>query len=431
MERKPPFNAGLGFERSYYLATANPAPHHPALAGDLDVDLAIGGGGGTGLSAALHAAPGGLTVALLEGGRIGWGASGRNGGQIIPGLRQGAVELEALLGAAGAAAILGLAFEARDLVVGLIGEHAIDCDLRTTGHLLAAVKPGDFADMGGEAARLRSLAPDHPVEVLSAAEMGSRVSSAYAGGVLDPAGGHFHPLNYALGLAGAAAAAGARLHEDSLVTAVERRAGQVRLITAGGAVRARQAILAGDALLSGLCRRAEHRIMPVASYIAVTEPLDFADELIPSDAAVSDSRFVVNYYRRTADDRILFGGGERYSRSPPADIAAFVRPHIEATFPQLKGVALTHAWGGLVSITMSRLPHFVRDGNLLIAHGYSGMGAVLSTLAGKLLDEAARGDPARFDLFAALEPPAFPGGAALRSPLHVLGMLWYALRDRL
>jgi gamma-glutamylputrescine oxidase len=171
--------------------------------------------------------------------------------------------------------------------------------------------------------------------------------------------------------------------------------------------------------------------MPVASYIAVTEPLDFADELIPSDAAVSDSRFVVNYYRRTADDRILFGGGERYSRSPPADIAAFVRPHIEATFPQLKGVALTHAWGGLVSITMSRLPHFVRDGNLLIAHGYSGMGAVLSTLAGKLLVEAARGDPGRFDLFAALEPPAFPGGAALRSPLHVLGMLWYALRDRL
>lgn len=429
--RAPIFNGGLGFEGSYYLATGNPAPRRAALAGDIDADLAIVGGGCSGLSAALHAARAGLKVVLLEGGRIGWGASGRNGGQIIPGLRQGAVELEGRLGAAGAAATLNLAFEARDLVVGLIDEHAIDCDLRTTGHLLAAVKPRDFAAMRVEAARLKALAPDHSVSVLSAQEMSDAVASDYAGGLLDPRGGHFHPLNYALGLAEVAADAGARLFEDSAVVRLERSSSEVRLITVGGSVRARQAILAGDALMSGLDPRAEHRIMPVASYIAVTEPLKFADELIPFNAAVSDSRFVVNYFRRTADDRILFGGGERYSRSPPADIAAFVRPHIEATFPRLKGIRLTYAWGGLVSITMTRLPHFARDGNLLIAHGYSGMGAVLSTLAGKLLVEAATGDPARFDLIAALEPPAFPGGAALRSPLHVLGMLWYALRDRL
>ena len=425
------FNAGLGFENSYYLATANQAPRRPALEGETEADIAILGGGCTGLSAALHAARRGVRVVLLEGGRLGWGASGRNGGQIIPGLRQGAVELEARLGAAGAAVVLNLAFEARDLVVGLIGEHAIDCDLRATGHLHAAIKPRDFAHMRQEAERLAAIVPHHEVRLVSPNDVGAMVAANYAGGLVDPAGGHFQPLNYAIGLATAAITAGSDVFEDSPVTTLETVGARVRLATSRGQVLARHALICGDALLAGLCTRAEHRIMPVASYIAVTEPLDFADELIPSNAAISDTRFVVNYYRRTADDRLLFGGGERYSRTPPADIAAFVRPHIEATFPRLKGVDLTHAWGGLVSITMTRLPHFARDGNILIADGYSGMGAALSTLAGKLLVEAATGETERFDRFAALEPPAFPGGGALRSPLHVLGMLWYALRDRL
>ena len=171
--------------------------------------------------------------------------------------------------------------------------------------------------------------------------------------------------------------------------------------------------------------------MPVANYVVATAPLADARSLIPSDAAVSDTRFVVNYYRLTPDGRMLFGGGERYSRQPPPDIAAFVRPHMEAAFPRLKGIAIEHAWGGLVSITMTRLPHVGREGPVWFAHGYSGMGAVLSTLAGKLLAEAIGGETRRFDLFAGIEPPSFPGGVALRGPLHVLGMLWYALRDRL
>jgi gamma-glutamylputrescine oxidase len=171
--------------------------------------------------------------------------------------------------------------------------------------------------------------------------------------------------------------------------------------------------------------------MPVANYIVATAPLADPAAVIPSDMAVSDSRFVVNYYRLTADGRLLFGGGERYTPAPPADMAAFVRPHMEATFPQLRGVAIDHAWGGLVSVTMTRLPHIGREGEVLFAHGYSGMGAILSTLAGKLLIEAIGGEAARFDQFAALEPGAFPGGVGFRGPLHVLGMLWYALRDRI
>ena len=424
------FNGGLGFADSYYLATAKAAEASPALAGDVDADIAVVGGGCTGLSAALHAAERGLKAVVLEGGRVGWGASGRNGGQIIPGLRKGPVELTQIMGEARARAVFDLAVEARDLVVGLVDRHAINCDLRLTGHITLAAKVADFGHMAEEAEALRRWGYPH-ARLASAAEARSLVDTASHGGLVDAAGGHFHPLNYALGLARAAATAGATVFEQSVVTAVKADGSGVTVATAGGRVKARWAILAGDALLAGLAPRLEARIMPVASYIGVTEPLAEAAKLIPSNAAVSDSRFVVNYYRLTPDGRLLFGGGERYSRKPPADIAAFVRPHIETVFPGLAGARIDHAWGGLVSITLTRLPHLARQGNFLIAHGYSGMGAVLSPLAGKLLIEDIQGEHDRFDRFAALEPPAFPGGAALRAPLHVAGMLWYALRDRL
>ncbi len=169
----------------------------------------------------------------------------------------------------------------------------------------------------------------------------------------------------------------------------------------------------------------------MANYLIATEPLADPAGLIARDMAVSDSRFVVDYYRLSADGRLIFGGGERYSPRPPADIAAFVRPHMTRVFPRLAGVRIDHAWGGLVSITRSRLPHIGRHGEALFAHGYSGQGVVLSTLAGKLMVEAMAGETDRFERFAALAPPPFPGGEALREPLHVLGMLWYALRDRL
>jgi gamma-glutamylputrescine oxidase len=424
------FNANLDFERSYYLATANPAERFAALAGDIEADVVVVGGGCTGLSGALHAREAGLSVVLLEGGRIGWGASGRNGGQIIPGLRKGAYELVKLYGRDRGKAVFDLAVEARDLVVDLIARHAIDCDLSLSGHLEAAVKPRAFDEM---AAEVRCLAEvmDYPhAELVDAAAARRIVDTPYAGGLLDKAGGHFHPLNYALGLAAAAGAAGVALHEDSVATKLSRDGAFVTVSTKSGSVRARYAVLAGDAYLAGLSR-AEDWIMPVGSYIAVTAPLRNAAELIPSNAAISDSRFVVNYYRLTADNRLLYGGRERYSPSAPGDIGSFVRPRIEETFPSLKGVAIENAWGGLVSITMSRLPHLAREGNVLIAQGYSGLGAILSTLTGKLVAEEISGPSERFARFASVAPARFPGGPALRGPLHVLGMLWYAFRDRL
>ncbi|MDB5480718.1 MAG: oxidoreductase [Caulobacteraceae bacterium] len=424
------FNDGLGMASSYYAATANPWREQPALEGEREADLVVVGGGCTGLSAALHAAQAGLSVVVLEGGKVGWGASGRNGGQIIPGLRKGAAELARLHGVERARALLDLAFEARDLVVRLIEETRIACDLKTTGHLLGAAKARDMAWMEAEAECLATVMNYPYVDLLSVDGVREEVATAYHGGLLDRRGGHMHPLNYTLGLAEAALAAGAVIHERSEVTGLAT-AGGVRVRTPAGAVRARHAVLAGDALLQGLCPRVNQRIMPVANYIAATAPLPDPAALIPHDVAVSDSRFVVNYYRLSADGRLLFGGGERYNPEPPRDMAAFVRGHMEAVFPQVRGVPIDHAWGGLVSVTQTRLPHVGRQGEVLFAHGYSGLGVVLSTLAGKLLVEEILGKHERFDLFAALEPPPFPGGVALRGPLHVLGMLWYALRDRL
>jgi gamma-glutamylputrescine oxidase len=426
------FNAGLGMAGSYYVATAHPAPAQPPLDGAIEADLVVVGGGCTGLSAALHAAERGLSVVLLEGGKIGWGASGRNGGQIIPGLRKSAPALIKLYGLERARALFDLALEARALVLERIARHAIDCDLTLSGHLLGAVKPADARDLAEEAECLATQM-DYPHAVyLTAAETRAQVDTPYQGGLFDRQGGHLHTLNYALGLARAAREAGATMFEHSPAVSLTQDGGRVRISTAGGGqVTARHAVLAGDALLNGLEPRVNSRIMPVANYVVATEPLADAARLIPSGAAVSDTRFVVNYYRLTADGRLLFGGGERYTPDPPADIAAFVRPHLEKTFPQLKGRRIDHAWGGLVSVTSSRLPHIGRQGEVYFAHGYSGMGVILSTLGGKLLVEAMMGESERFSLFAGVEPAPFPGGVRLRGPLHVLGMLWYAMRDRL
>jgi gamma-glutamylputrescine oxidase len=425
------FNDTLAMPASYYAATAQPWAVCSPLTGEAAADLVVVGGGCTGLAAALLAAPAGLSVILLEGGRVGWGASGRNGGQMIPGLRKGAADLVKMLGVERARALLEVAFEARGLVTGLIAEHGIACDLKTTGHLLGAARAGDLRWMEAEATCLAKVMNYPGVDLLSGAEMRGQVAAPYHGGLLDRGGGHLHPLNYTLGLATAARAAGVIIHEDSAVTAIEARPGGVTVKTRAGTVRAARAVLAGDALLHGLMRRVESRIMPVANYLAATEPLADPAALIAHDVAVSDSRFVVNYYRLSADGRLIFGGGERYTPTPPRDIAAFARGHMERVFPQIRGVPITHAWGGLVSVTRTRLPHLGREGDVWFAHGYSGQGVILSTLAGKLIVEAMMGDAGRFDRFAALEPPAFPGGLALRGPLHVLGMLWYALRDRL
>lgn len=425
------FNSGLGMDRSYYVATANAFAPAPRLEGETRADVVVIGGGYTGLHAALNAAERGYSVALLEAGRVGWGASGRNGGQMIPGWRKGAVELIERFGRARAKTLFELALDARALTLERIAKHSIICDLHVNGHLTLAAKPGDLEWMQAEVETL-ACAMDYPhARTLSAEEAADKVKSvAFHGGLLDECGGHLHPLNYALGLAAAARAAGVRIFEQSRVRRIDTQPGVIAH-TEHGVVRAEHGVLACDALLEGLVPRLATRIMPVANYIAATNPWAEPQRIVADHLAVSDSRFVVNYFRMSEDGRLLFGGGERYTRSPPADIAAFARKHMLAVFPQMRSARIDYAWGGLVSITMSRLPHIGRTGDLFFAHGYSGQGVLLPALTGKVLVEAMAGTAERFDVLAGIAPPAFPGGAALRTPLHTLGMLWYALRDRL
>ena len=325
---------------------------------------------------------------------------------------------------------LGLA--ARNLVRERITRHAIDCDL-TPGQLVCAAKPAHFAGLEKRAAKL-SRDYNYPHQrVLGRQALREVVDSPlYHGGVIDTGSAHVHPLNYALGLARACVAAGVRIHEHSQVTGYSGT-GPVVVRTAGGEVRAQNLVLACNGYLGGLEPRIADRIMPINNYLLATAPLgSLASRLIADPACVHDTLFVVNYFRLSRDGRLIFGGGETYTRNFPQDMKAFVRRHMLRVFPQLAAVPVEYAWGGTLAITMNRLPHFGRLGpNVYFAQGYSGHGVANATLAGQLMAEAIAGTAERFDVFARLPPPSFPGGTLLRWPGLVLGMLWFALRDRL
>ena len=417
---------------SYYAASANAFLAQPALRGEVQADVVVVGGGFAGLAAALYAAEAGFSVVLLEARQIGWGASGRNGGQMIPGMRWSAVDLADKFGEDRTRELLTIANTAGNLVRERIAHHGIDCDLRD-GHLLAAAKPAHLEEMKRELSLLERLVGYDSARTVERGEVGQYVASdGYHGGYFDAAGGHFHPLNYALGLAGAALAAGVRIFDNSAVTSLDHGT-PVIATTSGGRVTAKFAVMACDVEMGTLERRLGRMTMPVANYNVATVPLGavVASSLMPSGAATADSKFVLNYYRLSADNRLIFGGGEKYSPAPPPDIAEFVRPYLEEVFPQLRGVGIDYAWGGLVGVTLNRLPQFGRIGNSFYAHGWSGHGVLLTTLAGQMIAEAMRGTAERFDMFANLPGRPFPGGTLLRHPLYVAGMLWFALKDRL
>lgn len=417
--------------KSYYAATANPWMRQAMLSDDAATDVVVIGGGFTGLSAALACAENGLSVILLEAKSLGFGASGRNGGQLIPGLRWGMRDIDAAFGRDRAKAIFDFAWGASDRVRNRIAKHKIACDLKP-GHLEAAYKPAHFDEMRREADMLSSVFGWVSAQVVSPGDMGQHIAGGgYHGGVYDAKGGHFHPLNYTLGLATAALAAGVQIHENSPVTHYANTAAGVDVRVGALKVRASHAILATDAWTNDIAPHLGRYTVPIMNYNVATALLDAADALLPSDAAVADSRFVLNYFRLSADKRLIFGGGEKYTQTPPNDIAAFVRDHIAQVFPSLRDVPIDYAWGGAVSVTMNRLPHLGRDGNVYFAQGFSGHGALITSLAGEVIADALTGAMGGFDVFANLPHRPFPGGRLLARPLATLGLIWYALRDRL
>ncbi|WP_439546862.1 NAD(P)/FAD-dependent oxidoreductase [Sandarakinorhabdus sp.] len=402
----------------------------------MKADICIIGAGLTGLSAGLALAQAGASVIILEAGQPGAGATGASGGQLIPGFRQGAVALVERFGVERARRLFDLTLAARDRSAMLATDA---CAFRPTGHLTAASFKSDRQWMDAEA---RCLAVDmnYPdAELVEPADLPRHVGATlYHGGLLDHGGGHIDPGAYALALAGHAIAAGALLHENNPALAVTTTATDVTVTTNTGTVQADQLIIACDASvdqlsIDGSRSKFAGQLMPVQSYSIATAPLpaDLANWLLPGNAAVSDTRFALDYYRLDAQRRLLFSGGERYTPDPPDDITAVVRPRLAAVFPMLADATLDRAWRGTVAISVSRFPILGQQRRLWHAHGYSGHGLLLAQASGQAIADAILGNRADFDLLASLPMRRWPGGAVVRRPLYTAGMLALALRDRL
>ncbi|WP_455232705.1 NAD(P)/FAD-dependent oxidoreductase [Geopseudomonas aromaticivorans] len=421
---------------SWYAASANRALAFPALDGEIGVDVCIVGGGYTGLNCAIELARRGYAVALLEARQIGWGASGRNGGQLIRGVGHEVERFLPLLGADGVRRLKLYGLQAVELVRRRVKEFAIDCDLRW-GYCDLANRPAHLEGFARARDELLALGYRHELRLLQAEQMHEVVGSQrYCGGLIDMGSGHLHPLNLALGEASAAAGLGARLFERSAATRIDYGA-QVRVHTARGMVRAERLILACNAYLDGLQPQLAGKVLPAGSYIVASEPLgeERAYQLIPQDMALCDQRVALDYYRLSRDQRLLFGGACHYSGRDPADIAGYMRAKMLRVFPQLGDARIDYAWGGMIGIGANRLPQLGRlaeQRNVFYAQAYSGHGLNASHLAAQLLAMAIHGeDSAGFELFAKVPHPTFPGGPRLRAPLLALGMLWEQLKERL
>lgn len=421
------------YPNSWYAATAQPLASFPTLKGETKSDVCIIGGGFTGLSAALHLTKAGLNVSLLEAHRVGWGASGRNGGQMGSGQRRDQDELEAQVGFDRAKQLWEIAEEAKTTVRGLIKMHKIKCDLKNgIAHTEWYAK--DVPHLQAYAEKLQRDYGYDKISTLDLAETCALVGTdVYQGSTLDMGAGHLHPLNYALGLAKAAQKAGVTIYETSEVISVESRI-KHKIITEHGHVHAKYLIYACNGYLGQLENRIGARVMPINNFIVATKPLgqDQAEQLISKDVAIADSKFVVNYFRRSADHRLLFGGGETYSYKFPKDIRALVKKPMLQVYPQLADVELEYAWGGTLGITVTRMPCFQRlSGTSYSLSGYSGHGVAMATMAGKIIARAIQGQAEQFDVMTKVPSQRFPGGTRLRWPGLVLAMSWYALRDRL
>ncbi len=417
---------------SYYAASANSNRKYPPAKGDLHCDVCVIGGGFTGLSSALHLADKGYDVILLEAHRTGWGASGRNGGQMAVGQRLDQDDLEAMVGLDHARKLWELSLDAVALVHKLRKTHNISCDFRP-GILHADHKARLVPHTHKYVDKMRRDYGYEHLSPVSRKEMRAMIGTdAYFGGALDMGSGHIHPLNFALGLAAAATKAGVRIFDQSRVTAISHTS-PAKVTTDQAVVRADFVVMGCNGYAGRLEGKVAANVMPINNYILATEPLsdDLAHNLIRDNVAVADSKFVINYYRLSADNRMLFGGTESYRYKFPADIGAAVRKPMLQIYPQLKDARIEYAWGGTLGVTMNRMPHFERlRGNILSAGGFSGHGVALATLAGRIMADAIDGQAGDFDVMANVPTLRFPGGVAMRWPLLVLAMTWFSLRDR-
>ncbi|WP_115720648.1 NAD(P)/FAD-dependent oxidoreductase [Gallaecimonas mangrovi] len=420
----------IRYPSSYYAATA-PITARPALSDKRQTQVCVLGGGFSGLSTALHLLEKGFEVIVLEAAGIGFGASGRNGGQMVHSYSRDLDVIEKSCGMDTARAMGEMAFEGNRIIRQRIEKYGIECDLKDGGAFVA-LNPRQRQGLSHHQALWQRYGYQQ-LELLEKDRLGELVDSPrYEAALLDHGAGHLHPLKLALGQARAIESLGGQIFEQSAVTQVDKGA-KVRVHTASGLVEADYLVVAGNAYLGNLLPPLASKAMPCGTQIVTTEPLDasLAQSLIPNGYCIEDCNYLLDYYRLTADNRLLYGGGVTYGGGDPANIEAAIRPNLEATFPQLKGVKLDYHWGGDFLLTLNRLPQLGRlDSNIFYAQGYSGHGVTTTHLAGKVLAEAIAGASQRFDVFASLPHLPFPGGRALRVPLTALGAFWYSLRDK-
>lgn len=417
---------------SYYAATRNLTTDFPVLEESVECDVCVIGAGYTGLSSALFLAEAGYSVTVLEAAQVGFGASGRNGGQLVNSYSRDVDVIEARYGEKTARVLGSMMFEGADIIRQRIGHYDIQCDYRPGG-IFAALNKKQLKALAEQKSSWEAYGNQN-LTLLDAADIKREVGCAnYVGGLLDLQGGHIHPLNLALGEASAFIGLGGKIFEQS--AAVEITYGEpITVRTARGVVRAKYLLIAGNAYLAqNLDNRVTAKSMPCGSQIAVTEPLpeNVARSLIANNYCVEDCNYLLDYYRLTADNRLLYGGGVVYGAREPDDIEQLIKPKILKTFPQLKDVKIDYRWTGNFLLTMSRMPQFGRiEKNAYYMQGYSGHGVTCSHLAGKLISEMIRGDAERFDAFASLPHMPMIGGRTFQAPLTAMGAAYYALRDR-
>ncbi|WP_434291219.1 NAD(P)/FAD-dependent oxidoreductase [Celeribacter sp. SCSIO 80788] len=418
---------------SYYAASANPSPVRPELIGDQEIDICIVGAGYSGLSAGLSLAEKGHKVAIVEGAQVGWGASGRNGGQIVNGLNASLQTIEKRYGKDRANFVAGVVQEGQEIIRDRIAKYDIKCDLKN-GNIFAAYTDAHMRELEERKALWEGYG-HHNQEMLTKAQLREKIGSdVFAGGMIDHTGGHMHPLNLALGEAAAFEQNGGVIYEHSPVISVDNKAARPVVKTAKGSLTCKTLILCGNAYLGDVVPTLEKRVMPVSTQMIATEPLGdaLAHEILPGDECVEDIRYILDYFRLSGDKRLIFGGGLVYGGTDPADIEAKIVPNLKKVFPQLSNVKIDYRWSGNFALSFSRVPQMGRIGNnTYFAHGYSGHGVTGSHLFGRILSEAVDADLSRFDTFADIPWIPFPGGRTFRVPYTVMGAWWYALRDRL
>lgn len=417
---------------SLYAANAAPFPGQPRLEGKLQADVCILGAGLTGLSAAIELAEAGLRVIVLESQRVGWGASGRNGGQAIFGFGCDQSKIASLIGMDDSRRLFDWSIEGLRLIHERCARHAIDCDWRP-GHAHVPIKQRQVVELQ---AWQQDLAENYGYEVQwwEREQLREKLASErYRGALYDPRSGHLDPLKYTQGLARAALGLGVKIFEDSAVLELVRGRQPV-LRTKHGEVTCDFAVLAGNAYVQGIAPELDARIMPVGTYIGATQVLgaERAQALIRNDMAVADVNWALDYFRLSSDHRLLFGGRASYSTLPPPDLSGTMLRRMARVFPQLSGVKFDYVWGGYVDISLNRAPHWGRLGsNVYFAQGFSGHGVAATGLAGRVIGEAIRGQAGRLDIFSRIGHRPFPGGRVFRTPMLVAAMAWFKLRDAL